>query len=207
VNKDYLVVDFEFTQYWKREKQGNRPRGFFPEIIEIGAVKFDGETLDKTGEIQNFVRPHFYPNHIKEIMEFCMITEKDMKSAITFAEMLEKIRSYYSPGQTYFAAWGDADYNVLDEGCRRHNVENPVLREDYLDMAAWYKWEMGDGNTTGLRKATEEQCINAEMLWHTACDDATNTGMLLKQLLADGWDPEEFLAANLTVNYATKYRD
>jgi sporulation inhibitor KapD len=190
MNKDFLVVDFEFTQYTKRT---NRPRGFFSEIIEIGAVKFDGETLEKTGEIQHFVRPHFYPNHAKEIMEFCMISEKDMKSAITFAEMLTKIQSLYSPCQTYFAAWGDADYLVLDEGCRRHNVDNPVLREDYLDMAAWYKWEMGDNNTTGLRKATEEQCIDAEMLWHTACDDATNAGMLLKRFLSDGWNPEEFL--------------
>jgi hypothetical protein len=62
MNKDFLVVDFEFTQYWKREKQGNRRRGFFSEIIEIGAVKFNSKTLDKTGEIHNFVHPHFYPN-------------------------------------------------------------------------------------------------------------------------------------------------
>lgn len=190
MKRDFLVVDFEFTQYTKR---ANRPRGFFSEIIEIGAVKVDGETLEKVAECHNFVHPHFYPNHAKEIMEFCMITEKDMQSAIEFTEMVEKIRELYIPGQTYFAAWGDADYNVLQKCCDRHELENPVLFEDYLDMAAWYKWEMDDSYTTGLRKATEEQSLDTGLLWHTACDDANNTGMLLIKFLSGGWIPEEFI--------------
>ena len=33
--KDFLLVDFEFTTY---TKPVGRPRGFFSEIIEIGAV-------------------------------------------------------------------------------------------------------------------------------------------------------------------------
>jgi sporulation inhibitor KapD len=91
-----------------------------------------------------------------------------------------------------FTAWGDADAHVLSEGCGRHEIGNPVLPEDYLDMAAWYKWEMGDDYTTSLRKATEEQQIDTGMLWHTAVDDATNTGKLLVQLLKDGWNPEDY---------------
>jgi sporulation inhibitor KapD len=145
------------------------------------------------GKVHNFVKPHFYPGHIKEIMEFCMITEKDMRSAIEFSDMLDKIRSLYVPEQTYFVAWGDADYNVLNKGCYRHGIENPVLKDDYLDLAAWYKWEMGDDYTTGLRKATEEQNIGTGMLWHAACDDAANTGKLLVKLLNDGWDPKDFI--------------
>ncbi|GHU65271.1 exonuclease [Clostridia bacterium] len=192
MTKDFFVVDFEFTQCSGREK----PKGFFSEILEIGAVKIDSETLEATGQIHDFVRPHFYPKQAKEIMTFCMITDKDMEAAIGFAEMLEKIHSLYTPGQTYFAAWGDADYAVLAEGCRRHELENPVLRADYLDMAAWYKWEMGDSHTTGLRKATEEQGIDTGLLWHTAIDDAINTGKLLVQILQDGWEPEDFIKTN-----------
>jgi sporulation inhibitor KapD len=193
MKRDFFVVDFEFTQCGKR----GRPMGFFSEIIEIGVVKIDGATFETVGQIHNFVRPHFYPKQAGKIMEFCMITEKDMQAAIEFAEMLEKIRSMYTPGQTFFAAWGDADYHVLSEGCRRHETDNPVLPEDYLDMAAWYKWEMGDDHTTGLRKATEEQQIDTGMLWHTAIDDAVNTGKLLVQLLSDGWTPEDFVMASI----------
>ncbi len=190
--KDFLVVDFEFTQY---NKPMGRPRGFFSEIIEIGAVKIDGSLLKTVGEIKNFVRPHFYPKQAKEGMEFCMITEKDMQSAIEFSEMLEKIKFLYTPKQTYFVAWGDADYKVIAEGCRRHKLENPILAEDCLDLASAYKLMKSDNYTTGLRKATEEQDVDTGGIWHTAYDDAANTGKLLIKLLTDGWNPEEYFSA------------
>ena len=193
--RDYFVVDFEFTQY---TKPVGRPRGFFSEIIEIGAVKISGETLEHIGQISNYVLPHFYPRQSGEGMEFSMISEKDLKTAIEFGEMVELIRSQYTPHETFFVAWGDADYKVLDEGCRRHKLENPVLYEDYLDMAAWYKWEMGDNYTTGLRKAVDEQCMDSEMFWHTASQDAVNTGALLVKLINDGWNVDDFLTDNRT---------
>lgn len=109
--------------------------------------------------------------------------------------MLEQIKVLYVPGQTYFVAWGDEDYKVVAEGCRRHKLENPVLPEDYLDLAAAYKLLKGDTYTTGLKKATEEQNVDTGGLWHTAYDDAANTGKLLVKLLADGWKPEAYWAA------------
>lgn len=188
--RDFFVVDFEFTKY---TKPVGRPRGFFAEIIEIGAVKISGETLEVVGEFGSFVRPHFFPKQAGEGMEFSMISEKHMQSAIEFKEMLAQICGLYVPHKTYFVAWGDADYRVLDEGCKRHKLENPVLFEDYLDMAAWYRWEMGDSYTTGLRRATEEQGIDSELFWHTAVQDAANTGTLLVKLIRDGWNAEDFL--------------
>lgn len=197
MSRDFLVVDFEFTQY---NKPVGKPRGFFSEIIEIGAVKIDGSTKTTVGHIQHFVKPHFYPNHAQESMIFCMITDQDMKSAIGFPAMLEIIRSFYVPGKTYFVAWGDADYQVLEEGCTRHGLTNPILAEDYLDLAAAYKRMKGDILTTGLRKATEEQNIETGGLWHTAHDDAANTGKLLVKMLADNWTPEEYDSSEAAVN-------
>ncbi|MDR1042893.1 MAG: hypothetical protein LBL54_03215 [Clostridiales Family XIII bacterium] len=191
--KDFLVVDFEFTQY-DRRKGSQRPMGFFSEIIEIGAVKIDGGTLETVGRIAHFVKPRYSVQHSKEILRFCMISEKDMAGAVEFEDMLDEIRALYVPGRVYFAAWGDADYSVLDEGCRRRDIGNPVRAEDYLDMSDWYKWEMGDPNHTSLRNALEEQCVDAGAVAHAAIHDAVNTGKLLVQLIRDGWDPEEFLA-------------
>ena len=78
---DYLVVDFEFTFY---KKSVGRPRTFFSEIIEIGAVKFIGDSLKQKCKLQNFVQPKFFPRHAGDAMEFCMITPRDMESAIAF---------------------------------------------------------------------------------------------------------------------------
>jgi len=190
MNKDFLVIDLEFTQY---TKPVGRPRAFFPEIIEIGAVKIAGDTHEISGHIQNFVKPHFFPKQAAESLAFCMITASDMKTAIDFSAMLEKLKSLYVPGETYFVSWGDADYDVVAQGCERHSLPNPILAEDCLDLAAAYKRMKGDSRTTGLHKAAEEMHIDAEGLWHTAYDDAVNTGKVLLKLMADGWEPEPVL--------------
>ena len=187
MNKNFFVVDFEFTQY---TKPVGKPRAFFPEIIEIGAVLVAGNTFEIIGDIENFVKPHFFPNHAAESMEFCMITEADMEEAIEFSEMLELMGSLYVQGETYFVSWGDSDYHVIEQGCNRHKLTNPILREDYLDLAAAYKAHKGDRLTTGLARAIEELQVTAEGFGHTAYDDAMNTVSVLRKLMDRGWVPE-----------------
>lgn len=190
--KNFLVVDFEFTMY---RRPVGRPNGFFSEIIEIGAVKLEGDDFSCTGKLENFVKPHFYPKQAKEAMDFCMITENDMKKGIEFKQLIDKLAALYEAGNTYFVAWGDSDYAVLKKGCERHKIDNPILFEDYLDLAEAYKLWKNDEKTTGLKKATEEQEVDTEGLWHTAFDDANNTGKLLAKMFAKGWTVEQYFAA------------
>lgn len=189
--RNFLLVDFEFTFY---KRPVGRPRGFFAEIIEIGAVKLDGATLEEAGRLANFVKPHFFPRQAKEALEFCMITEGDMKKAIEFPAMVERLGALYEAGTTYFVAWGREDYKVLSHGCEKHKLDNPILEEDYLDLAEAYRLWLGNQQTTGLKAAAEEQQVDAEGLWHTAFDDANNTGKVLKAMLAKGWTPELYFA-------------
>ena len=186
MNKDFFVVDFEFTQF---TSPVGKPRAFFPEIIEIGGVRVDCLTHEITGEIEEFVKPHFFPNQAAESMAFCMITESDMENAIEFGEMLEQMKSLYVPGKTYFVSWGNADFHVVKQGCERHAIENPILQEDYLDLAETYKLILGEKNTPGLRRAIEDFGIDAVGFGHTAYDDAVNTSKVLLKLIADGWQP------------------
>ena len=188
---NYLVLDFEFTFY---KRPVGRPRAFFAEIIEIGAVKLD-ESLKECGKLQSFVKPHFFPKHAKDAMDFCMITDADMKQAITFPAMLEKMSAMYEAGNTFFVAWGDSDYKVLAEGCSRHKLENPVLQADYLDLAEAYKLWRGEENTPGLKTAIIEMEVTADGLAHTAFDDAYNTGKVLAKMLEKGWTYEAYLNA------------
>ena len=193
MNKNFFVVDLEFTQY---TKPTGKPRAFFSEIIEIGAVMIDCGTSEIVGHIENFVKPHFFPRQAAESMEFCMITEEDMKTAIDFSDMLDNIKHLYVPGKTYFVSWGDDDYDVVAQGCARHALANPILKEDCLDLAAAYKMMKGGRNTTGLIKAAEELGIAADGYWHTAYDDAVNTSKILLKLVDGGWKPEHFYASH-----------
>ena len=188
---NYLVVDFEFTFY---KRPVGRPRNFFAEIIEIGAVKLD-ENLNECGKLQSFVKPHFFPKHAKDAMDFCMITDADMKKAIAFPAMLEKMSAMYEAGKTLFVAWGDSDYKVLAEGCSRQKLDNHVLEADYLDLAEAYKLWRGEENTPGLKTAITEMEVTADGLAHTAYDDAYNAGKVLAKMLEKGWTYEAYLSA------------
>ncbi|MGL5207250.1 MAG: exonuclease domain-containing protein [Acidaminococcaceae bacterium] len=196
--KNFLVTDFEFTVY---TKPAGKPRGFFSEILEIGATKLNGETFDRVADIQSFVKPQFYVKQAEESLNFSMITMADLKNGILFPEMIEKMKEHYIPGATYFVAWGDADFKVIDIACKRYKIENPVLFSDYLDLAAGYKQLFEKEKTPSLKSAVEEQAVVMEGTWHTALDDAINTSKLLVKLLADGWDVEAFMSAQKEENY------
>jgi sporulation inhibitor KapD len=185
--RNYLLVDYEFTTYTRRI---GRPRAYFSEIIEVGAVLFSGEDFRELGRLQNFVNPRFYPKQAKDSLLFCMITDMDMKKAIEYEEMLKRLARLYVPEETYFVAWGDSDYHVMDTACKRYKLDNPFLLEDYLDLGDAYRLYFNKDNNVGLRAAAEEQQVNASGLWHTAFDDAFNTGKVLKSLLEQGWTPE-----------------
>lgn len=192
MQKDFFVIDLEFTQY---TRPTGRPRTFFSEIIEIGAVRMDGRSHRVTGDIEHFVKPRFFPRQAAESMAFCMITQADMEEAIEFSAMIEKIKDLYTPGQTYFVTWGEADYPVIREGCGRHGIENPIAEDDLLDLAAAYKLLRQDRLTTGLKKASEDLGVEAEGLWHTAHADAENTGKILLKLMEQGWTPQQYFDA------------
>lgn len=81
-----------------------------------------------------------------------MITAKDMQQAIEFPAMVQELAALYESGETYFVAWGTEDYKVLQTGCERHKIENPVKYEDYLDLALAYRLWKGDDYTTGLKR-------------------------------------------------------
>jgi len=179
MEKDFLVIDFEFTQY---RKQIGRPRGFFSEIIEIGAVKVSANFTVAQEKIEEFVKPHFYPKQAKESMEFCSITEADMKKAIDFKDMLDKITNLYTPNETWFVAWGQEDYKVLEESCRRHGVDNPVKREDYLDLAEEARNVLELAQTPGLIKTAETLEIKDDGHWHAAYADAVVASKILLRL-------------------------
>ena len=193
---NYFVIDFEFTFY---KRPVGRPRGFFNEIIEAGAVLLDSGGTE-TGRMHAFVKPHFYPKQAKDAYDFCMITEKEMKKAIEFPEMVRQISALYTPGNCYFVTWGNEDFRVLDIGCQRHGIENPVRKEDCLDLALAYRLWKDDSFTTGLKAAAEALETDSEGLWHTAYDDAFNTGRVLFKMLEKGWSPEDFLAAQALKN-------
>src|ERR1700722_19196908 len=96
-----LYIDVEQTCW-----AGPPPPGMRQEIIEIGIVEMDLQTLEITRESAHFVRPRRW-----EISDRCTeltgITRDDIKDARPFSEVIATVTREFSPARTLSCAWGN----------------------------------------------------------------------------------------------------
>ena len=185
-DKNFLIADFEFTTF---DTPFGRPRGFFPEIIEAGAVLLSADLSDMQKVYQTFVKPRLFPKLSDACKNIAMLTQEDINQGIDWAEAMQKLAEYYTAGQTWLVAWGDADWEVIQNNCSKYKLECPFLAEDYLDLALAYRQYYAKDRTLSLQHAIAEQNIEREGHYHLALDDAFNTGLLLRRMRESGWNP------------------
>ena len=191
ITKSYLVVDFEFTTY---SGTYGRPRAFFPEIIEVGAVLMEPPEyrLDRT--YQAFIKPRFFPRLTEACKNIAIVKQSDIDNGIPAEEMLGVLAKMCVPGATYFVSWGEADREVLAEVCRRYGLNYPFAADAHVDLSQEYRAFYKHPRRISLQHALEERSIERLGFSHLALDDAKNTGQILLRMLADGWRPHELKA-------------
>ena len=185
-NRVLLVADFEFTVH---DSGPGRPRAFFPEVIEAGALQLLPPDYLETPVIQTFVRPQYFPKIKPECYNITMIQQKDVDGGIGFTELLSRLTAVYMPGRTWLACWGDSDQKVIDNACRRYKIPCPFNWADYLDLAFEYKTFYGRDRSIGLQQAVEETGIERYGMSHLAMDDAVNAARVLLHMARAGWKP------------------
>ena len=185
-NRVLLVADFEFTVH---DSGPGRPRAFFPEVIEAGALQLLPPDYLETPVIQTFVRPQYFPKIKPECYNITMIQQKDVDGGIGFTELLSRLTAVYMPGRTWLACWGDSDQKVIDNACRRYKIPCPFDWADYLDLAFEYKTFYGRDRSIGLQQAVEETGIERYGMSHLAMDDAVNAARVLLHMARAGWKP------------------
>lgn len=184
--RSFLVADFEFTTY---KGEYGRPRAFFPEIIEAGSVLFTPPAFEPSQQYQTFVKPRYFPRLTDECKNITLIRQQDVDGGIAFEAMLEALCAFYRPGITYFAAWGNADRDVIQTACMRYKIACPFSWDDYIDLAEEYKLFYSLERKHSLKLALEERQISQKGLSHLALDDAINAAQVMFRMIEDGWRP------------------
>ena len=185
-NRILLVADFEFTVH---DVGPGKPRAFFPEVIEAGAVKLLPPVYTEIPVIQTFVKPHYFPKIKQECTNITMIQQKDVDGGIGFAELLARMAEAYVPGSTWLACWGDSDQKVLTQACQRYKIPCPFDWSDYLDLALEYKLFHRRERSIGLQQAVVETGVERYGMSHLAMDDAVNAARVMVHMLGAGWEP------------------
>ena len=84
---DYVIFDLEWNQcpYGKEKENPKLPF----EIIEIGAVKMDGER-NVVGTFHRIVKPVVYQHLHHRTREVVGLTEEDLQNGIPFAQAVQE---------------------------------------------------------------------------------------------------------------------
>ena len=184
VYQNYLVFDFEFTTH---DTIYGRPRGFFQEVIEVGAVLVLLPGFQTEWRYQTFVKPRIFPKLSDACKNITMIQQEDVNGGIPLADMLDKLAAVYKPGETGLVAWGESDREVIADNCAKYKIPCPFQWSDYIDLAVEYKKFYKHERRLSLKHAIDERGIERKGFYHLALDDAENTALLLERMLSEGW--------------------
>jgi sporulation inhibitor KapD len=187
----FLIVDFEFTMH----QRYGRPRVWFPEIIEVGAVVADGHGVLQETVYNAFVKPQFWPRISEDCTGITGIHQQDIEQGISFEQMLQSLWQMSPTLDTWLVGWGNQDRLVLKNGCDKYGFEYPFLYENYIDLATEYKLFNNRNRMISLKDAIEETGVEKRGILHAAYDDAVNAALFLQKVMSKGWTNERLSVA------------
>lgn len=189
-----VVVDLEWNGSYSK-----KAHGYFNEIIEIGAVKLDGD-MRFVDEFSCQIRPVVSKKLSTIVTDLTHISAEELEDGTTFAKMMRRFSAWIGDVPTAILTWSTTDLLVLMENCRFFygKQEIPFLGH-YMDFQAYAQARMGvgDGQQLGLAKAGELLGIPEDTLsLHRALDDSRLTAKILQKVV----ERESFDAAILPVD-------
>lgn len=180
--KNLLIIDLESTCY-QREQE---PNNFFSEIIEIGAVVLDKETLEGIEEYQCFVKPVLFPQLSNFCKELTTITQEQVDYGIPLSQALEEIGSLARKHDALFCSWGFYDRQQFKRVCERFGLVYP-FRKEHVSLKHVHSEFYQLPRKLGMEQALRHHQIPLKGIHHRGIDDARNIAKIARQMIIEGW--------------------
>lgn len=176
---NYIVIDLEAT-CWKNMMDFSKM-----EIIEIGAVKLNSETLQVIDEFAVFVRPEIEPMLSDFCRDLTSITQNDVDSADSFDLVFPQLLRWIGKEDYKIVTWGNYDIRQFNIDCDRHHLDLPEqFEKDHINLkktfAIWKK-----RRPCGMKHALRTLNIPLEGTHHRGIDDARNIAKIAKAVFSD----------------------
>ncbi|MBE9206592.1 exonuclease domain-containing protein [Nostoc sp. LEGE 06077] len=176
---DYLLVlDLEATCC----DQGTIKRHEM-EIIEIGAVMVEAQTLTIIEEFQTFIKPVRYPRLTDFCKSLTSITQKQVDLAPEYPEAIAILQKWLSKyPNAVFGSWGDYDRNQFKQDSKFHNLPFPIAYP-HVNLKQQFSESQGLSKRYGMAEALQRANIELQGTHHRGIDDARNIAKLLPWIL------------------------
>ena len=170
----YLVIDLEATCCDKKTIRRHEM-----EIIEIGAVMVESETLEIISEFQTFIKPVRNPNLTYFCRELTHIKQKDVDNAPLFKEAIKNLQKWlYQYDNFIFGSWGDYDRKQIEQDCNYHKIAYPI-NASHINIKKQFSDTQGLKKRLGMKQALEYVNLPLDGTHHRGIDDARNIAKLL----------------------------
>lgn len=174
----YLILDLEATccdqETVKRREM---------EIIEIGAVMVEAQTLSGIDEFQTFVKPVRCPI----LTEFCKsltsITQEQVDQAPEYEVAIALLKTWLSNyPNAVFGSWGDYDRNQFKRDSQFHQLPFPIAYP-HVNLKKLFTKTQRLPKRLSMADALQLAGIELEGTHHRGIDDARNIVKLLPFIL------------------------
>lgn len=181
MKKSLLVLDLESTCY----ERGKEPPNFFSEIIEIGAVLLNLETLKLEWDFQAIVKPTLHPLLSDFCRQLTTITQEEIEKGIPLVEAFENLKSKLKNENYIFASWGFYDQRQIQRNCTKFQIPYPFGPEHISLKHEFGKWM----KTKPMGMAGALKMLQLPLLGthHRGLDDARNISSIAVAMIQRGW--------------------
>ena len=108
------------------------------------------------------------------------LTAEDLKSASSFAEVIEQFEKHFSPREKLCCTWG-SDAHVLASACSRYRIPCPLRNRLDVSQLFWHCFLLRQ--QPSLRTAIEIAALPFDRIAHTALGDARNTARVHAEII------------------------
>ncbi|WP_130838445.1 3'-5' exonuclease [Lachnoclostridium sp. Marseille-P6806] len=195
---NYIVLDLEWNQ---GDAHRDRQDPVMPfEIIELGAVKLDGNRK-VLGEFSKLVRPSRYHTMHYITGKLLHLRMEELSGEADFPAVMRDFLGWC--GDTpCFCTWGPSDLTELQRNMKYHGMgslsDGPL---PFFDVQKLYALAQGQPkNRCALETAVEGFALPMEAPFHRALDDARYTAQIFRRL-------SESVLVNYSYDYFTLPED
>ena len=154
------------------------------EILEIGLVVINPQTLEIVDTLNIKVKPEHIENAVPEALERNGYKEENWREAVSLKEAMEKY-SLKTKDAIFYAYNVSFDWGFMNEAFRKTGVKN-LMDYHHIDLMSMAYLKLKDKiNSLSLTSVSESFGIPKEPTPHIALNGAMQAYYLLKSLMKD----------------------
>ena len=177
-----VVYDIEFTAWAGSMRQRWLAPGQFREIVQIGAVKLDAQTLAQTDEFEILTKPRLNPVLSHYLEDLIGITNAEMtRRGVDLKDGFARFIDFVGGGRSF--AFGRDDL-VIADNLRLYGLKDAPAIPAYTNIAPWLRANGLDPKHAG--DVAEAAGANFTGRKHDALEDARSVALGIRTLVARG---------------------